>query len=54
MKAPLQAPSNTLWGTALNNESGDITEFAVTVYCYLFSVLPYNIDAETWISSLLN
>ena len=49
-----QAPGNTLWGTALNNESGDITEFAVAVYCYLFSVLPYNIDAETWISSLLN
>lgn len=49
-----QTPKNTLWGTALNNESGDITEFAVTVYCYLFSVLPYNIDAETWISSLLN
>ena len=48
-----QAPSNTLWGTALNNESGDITEFAVTVYCYLFSVLPYNIDAETWIRSLV-
>ena len=49
-----QTPGNTLWGTALNNESGDITEFAVTVYCYLFSVLPYNIDAETWISSLLS
>ena len=49
-----QTPGNALWGTSLNNESGDITEFAVTVYCYLFSVLPYNIDAETWISSLLN
>lgn len=48
-----QTPNNTLWGTALNNESGDITEFAVTVYCYLFSVLPYNIDAETWIQSLV-
>lgn len=48
-----QTPNNTLWGTSLNNESGDITEFAVTVYCYLFSVLPYNIDAETWIQSLL-
>ena len=48
-----QTPNNTLWGTALNNESGDITEFAVTVYCYLFSVLPFNIDAETWIQSLL-
>ena len=48
-----QAPGNTLWGTSLNNESGDITEFAVTVYCYLFSVLPYNIDAETWIQSII-
>ena len=48
-----QTPNNTLWGTALNNESGDITEFAVTVYCYLFSVLPYNIDAETWIQSII-
>lgn len=47
-----QTPNNTLWGTALNNESGDITEFAVTVYCYIFSVLPYNIDAETWIQSI--
>ena len=48
-----QTPNNTLWGTAINNESGDITEFAVTVYCYLFSVLPYNIDAETWIQSII-
>lgn len=49
-----QTPNNTLWGTALNNESGDITEFAITVYCYIFSVLPYNIDAETWIQTLLS
>ena len=47
-----QTPNNTLWGTALNNESGDITEYAVTVYCYLLSVLP-NIDAETWIQSII-
>ena len=47
-----QTPNNTLWGTILNNESGDITEYAVTVYCYLLSVLP-NIDAETWIRSLV-
>ena len=47
-----QTPNNTLWGTILNNESGDITEYAVTVYCYLLSVLP-NIDAETWIQSII-
>lgn len=34
-----QAPENTLWGTKLNNESGDITEYATTVYAYVIAQL---------------
>lgn len=49
-----QTPNNTLWGTSLNNESGDITEFAVTIYAYVLGFLnPVSIDAESWIKSLL-
>lgn len=49
-----QTPNNPLWGTSLNNESGDITEFAVTVYAYVLGFLnPVNVDAESWIKSFL-
>lgn len=38
-----QAPENTLWGTKLSNESGDITEYAVTVYAYILAQLRTNL-----------
>ena len=34
-----QAPGNTLWGTSLNNDSGDITEYATYVYAYVIAQL---------------
>ena len=37
-----QAPENRLWGTYTNNESGDITEYAVCVYAYVLSMLRPN------------
>ena len=30
---------NTKWGTTLNNESGDITEYEVALTTYIFEVL---------------
>ena len=34
-----QTPNNALWGTDLNNESGDITEFEATISAYVFTFL---------------
>lgn len=49
-----QSPERLTWGTAKMNEGSDITEYAIQLYAYLFGILPYNIDAETWIRSLVN
>src|SRR5690606_15371012 len=37
-----QTPNNPLWGTSLNNEAGDITEFEVTLWAYLFNFLYFS------------
>jgi hypothetical protein len=34
-----QSSANPLWGTSLNNESGDITEYEVTLCAYIFTFL---------------
>lgn len=34
-----QTPNNPLWGTNLNNESGDITEYEITISAYVFGML---------------
>jgi len=34
-----QTPNNLLWGTSLNNESGDISEFEATICAYVFTFL---------------
>lgn len=49
-----QSPSRTTWGTAANNEGSDITEYAISIYAYLLGSTPHNVDAETWIQSLIN
>lgn len=48
-----QSPSSTVWGTSANNEGSDITEYAISIYAYLLGALPHNVDAETWIRSLI-
>lgn len=49
-----QSPARTTWGSSELNEGVDITEYAVSIYAFLFGALPHNVDAETWIRSLMN
>jgi hypothetical protein len=41
-----QTPNNLLWGTASNNEGGDITEFEVTICAYVFALLAPGFSSE--------
>lgn len=42
-----QTPNNLLWGTSLNNEAGDITEFSVSIGAFLSQLLAPGIMNDT-------
>lgn len=50
-----QAPENTLWGTSVNNESGDIANYATCLYAYISQFLlkePKTYDVSNYLIML--